>query len=187
MIQLIQSVAFFIRNLKPEFKFRIVSSYILITVILLLFVLSACRNTDNDTLEQSKSAAIQDSVRTAAVKIEKDISSEGPKAWLKHFDHSSRFFMVSDGKLVFPNYDSAAVFVNNFAEHIRSIQLKWSNINIQPLTGNLAVMGADFNEAITDTSGRQMPVHGYCTALFEHQNTGWKLRNLHWSTGGMSL
>lgn len=64
---------------------------------------------------------------------------------------------------------------------VRSIQLIWSDLNVDPITINLAFMRASFHEVITDTLGHQMPVEGYFTGLAEHNSTGWQLRNLHWS------
>jgi hypothetical protein len=133
-------------------------------------------------MDQEKAAGIRDSVQHMAVIIAHDVSQEGPKAWLRHFSHSPEFFMANDGKLVFPNYDSAAVFVQKYATGVRSIQLIWSDLNVEPLTLNLAEMRANYHEVITDTSSRQIYADGYFTGLFQRDSTEWKLRSLHWSS-----
>jgi hypothetical protein len=131
-----------------------------------------------------QASCVQDSVRKMATAIVADVTRDGPKAWLHYFTQSPGFFMASGGKLVFPNYDSAAAFVNNFAAGVRSIQLIWSDLNVDPLTQNFAVIRASFHEVITNTSGSIMPVRGYFTGLAEHTSAGWLLRNLHWSIIG---
>jgi len=152
--------------------------------IFLLIILSSCQTKVLNSLEDKQAANIKDSVKQMASIIAGDISRDGPKAWLKHFAKSPQFFMASEGKLVFPNNDSAEVFVKNFAKSVSSIHLNWTGINVDPITINLAVMRAYFHEVITDTSGHQMPAEGYFTGLAEYTPEGWKLRNLHWSLAG---
>jgi len=94
---------------------------------------------------------VKDNVQFMAVSITKDISHEGPIAWLGYFENTPDFFMVSDGQLVFPNIDSATNFINNtLIKVMPRIQLRWNNVRIDPLTINLASISAVFHEDITD-------------------------------------
>ena len=52
-------------------------------------------------------------VQLMAETIAKNVSAEGPTAWLNGFENTPDFFMASDGQLAFPNYDSATDFINN--------------------------------------------------------------------------
>ncbi len=156
----------------------------MVVSILLVFVFPACQLRVSNSLTEKQAISVQDSVRVMAAAIERDVTRDGPKAWLRYFARSPQFFMASEGKLVFPNNDSAAAFVQVFAALVRSIQLKWSGLDIDPLSPDLAVMRASFHEIITDTSGHQMPQEGYFTAVVEHNSIGWQLRNLHWSLVG---
>jgi len=166
-------------GLKYRYTFLTVCTSIFIVPF--LFNLSSCGMEEQDSLNQTQVASVQGSVSILAANIAHDISQEGPNAWLRYFDKSPDFFMASGGKLVFPDYDSAAVFVHNFAKGVRSIQLTWNGLNVDPLTINFAIIRASFHETITDTSGGQTPVDGYFTSLAVRSPEGWRLRNLHWS------
>ena len=127
-------------------------------------------------------AAIRDSVQIMTQSISKDISLEGPGAWLKYFENTADFFMASEGRLVFPNNDSAANFIKNtLVKTIRKIDLRWNNLRIDPLSSKLAGISADFHEDITDNTGKKIAEDGYFTGIAEQTPQGWKLRNAHWS------
>jgi hypothetical protein len=115
--------------------------------------------------------------------IAKNISHEGPVAWLRYFENSPGFFMASDGQLVFPNIDTAKNFINNILiKAMPEIQLRWSNIRIDPLAINLASISAVYHEDISDSTGNMTPHDGYFTAIAHQTAQGWKLRNAHWSS-----
>jgi hypothetical protein len=153
------------------------------TIILLtLIALTVSCSSNLETFSPQKKKAVEDSVLIMAEKIAKDVSKEGPVAWLRYFENSSDFFMASNGQLVFANYDSAKNIVNNtLVKSIAKIELRWSNIRIDPLTSGLAGMAANFHEDITDANGSKVPADGYFTAIAEQTSRGWKLRNAHWS------
>ncbi len=126
--------------------------------------------------------AVQDSVRQMADLIARDVSSEGPVAWLKYFENSPDFFMASAGQLVFPSKDSAISYVKNkLVTTIKKIDLRWNNLRIDPLTPRLAGISADFHEDIMGFDDRKMPVDGYFTGIAKQTSEGWQLRNAHWS------
>jgi hypothetical protein len=117
-----------------------------------------------------------------AESIEKNVSQQGPVAWLRYFENTPDFFMASGGQLVFPNIDTATNFINTILiKSISKIELHWSNIRIDPLTPDLAGISAAFHEDITDAAGKKTPQDGYFTAIVHHTTQGWKLRNAHWS------
>ena len=177
-----QRYMLYLRNCQSQLYNKLITVSSFLGMVLMFLTLSSCQKTELNNMDQEQAAGIKDSVQHMAAIIELDVSQEGPKAWLRHFSHSPEFFMASEGKLVFPNNDSATAFVNRFATQVRSIQLSWSDLNVEPLTISLAVMRASFHEIITDTSGHQMHAEGYFTGLAEHNALGWQLRNLHWST-----
>jgi hypothetical protein len=151
--------------------------------IVMSFVLSACQSkTESSSKDQLE--PIGDSVRVFAATVAHDVTFEGPKAWLRFFSRSSQFFMASEGKLVFPTIDSATVFVDSLAVWIRSIQLSWENISVDPLTSQFAVFRSSFHDLVTDRSGRRTAQDGYFTATVERTGVGWQFRNLHWSIVG---
>jgi hypothetical protein len=114
--------------------------------------------------------------------IAKDVSHDGPIAWLQYFENTPNFFMAADGRLAFSNNDSAAQFIkNSLVKSVSKIELHWNNIRIDPLSGKLAGIGAEYHEDITYDTGKRLPYDGYFTALAEQTPQGWKLRNAHWS------
>jgi hypothetical protein len=147
----------------------------------LLMVIVSC-NEKKDTLTPGQIADVKDSVQIMAQSIAKDISQQGPKAWLQYFEDAPDFFMASEGKLVFPNIDTAKNIINTkLITIISKIELHWSDVRIHPLTASLAGMAATFHEDITDVSGKTTPHDGYFTGLAHQTPQGWKLLNAHWS------
>ena len=113
--------------------------------------------------------------------IAKDVTREGPVAWLRYFENTPGFFMASGGNLAFPDNDSATNFIkNDLVKIISKIELRWSNIRIDPLTPAFANVAANFHEDITDSTGKKM-TDGYFTGVAERAPQGWQLRNAHWS------
>jgi hypothetical protein len=105
-----------------------------------------------------------------------------PAAWLNYFEESPDFFMVSDGQLAFKDYQSGKLFIENtLIKNILKINLQWNYLRIDPLTSELASMGGNFHEDLTDSSGKIIQSDGYLTAVAKLTNRGWKIRNLHWS------
>lgn len=142
--------------------------------------INSCSNTATPASNELSFA--KDSVQLMVESIAKDISEEGPAGWLRYFENSPDFFMVSDGQMVFPNIDTAASFINhNLIRMITKIQLRWSNIRIDPLTSSLASISAGYHEDITDASGTITPHDGYFTGIAHKTSHGWKLHNAHWS------
>ena len=155
--------------------------YIVLIALSYCFIAS-CNTNNAATLAGTQVSAVKDSATNLMNSIAKDISHDGPIAWLKYFEKSPGFFMASDGQIAFANNDSATAFVQNvLVKNIKQIQLQWSNIRIDALTPTLASIGASFHEELTDFSSKVMPFNGYFTALAEQTSTGWQLRNLHWS------
>jgi hypothetical protein len=132
--------------------------------------------------EASWAASVDLEVRALAAAIAADLAREGPEAWLRHFDEGPSFFMASDGVAKFPSYDSMREFVLRFDPGISAMELSWSDVRVEALTPTLASLGAAYRESITYTSGKEVRFGGYFTGLAARTQTGWKLRNAHWSS-----
>ena len=139
-------------------------------------------NSRKDTLTAQQLLEVKKDVQKLMDMTAKDISTDGPTAWLNYFENTPDFFMVSDGQLVFPNYDSATSFIQNtLVKQIKTVELKWSDVRIDPLTDRLAVVAATWNEDLTDFAGNTITPRGYFTAVAERTSQQWKFRNAHWS------
>ncbi len=146
---------------------------------LLLLPILAC---ERPSLDASHAAAIRDSVRIMAEAIAQDLRAGGPNAWLPYFDPDPAFSMASDGRLVFPDIDSARAFVGAFAPGIARMELAWTDLRVNPVGPGLATMAAEYREVLEDTTGGERHLAGYFTALAVHTRAGWRLRHMHWSS-----
>ncbi len=137
----------------------------------------ACNYAGSPNLPKEKKDA-----RSFMNSIATEVSTKGPSAWLFIFENNPDFFMASDGKLVFENYDSAKNFINNFLiKNITKISLQWNHANVQFLTDSFTQLRAGFHEDITNAKDSISRYDGYFTALAHYTNEGWKIRNVHWS------
>ena len=139
---------------------------------------------NNPKAVRGMAAPVQESVRAMADSIAGDLSARGPAAWLHYFNRSPQFFMASDGKLVFPNNDSADAFVQRFATQVKKIRLTWTGVRVDSLRPDLALMAAEFQEVFTNADGSPLSVSGYFSGLAEATPSGWRLRDAHWSIAG---
>ncbi|HXB45029.1 MAG TPA: hypothetical protein VNV85_13265 [Puia sp.] len=150
---------------------------------ILFTVLAFSCSTNTESLTSDEFSRVQDSVRMMLTSVSQNVSQNGPVAWLGYFENEPSFYMASQGELVFPNHDSAKVFIDSVLVKIMpKIKLQWSNISIDPISPNWADARAYYHEEIRDPSGKTNPENGYFTALVHRRKEGWKLRNAHWST-----
>jgi hypothetical protein len=134
-------------------------------------------------LSEKDNAVIRDSVLQLMTGIAQDLSANGPAVWLNYFDDAPGFFMVSDGDLDFPDYNTAKRFVlDTLVKNIPKITLSWSMARVDPLSRHVAAIVAGFHEVLTTATGENLPVDGYFSGTAVHTAHGWKLLNLHWST-----
>lgn len=128
------------------------------------------------------SAHVKEDVSKMAANMAQDISKKGPAAWLDYFENTPGFFMASQGQLVFTDYQSAQSFIlNTLDKEISKISLRWNNLRVDPLASDLALIGGDFHEDLSNISGKIISIDGYFTGMASLSNNRWKLRNLHWS------
>jgi hypothetical protein len=92
--------------------FRSVSGFTIAFALVLL--LPSCQKSRVDLLDRSQAAVVEDSVLAMAANVARDIGKEGPRAWLSYFARSPQFFMATEGKLDFPNIDSALILPHRF-------------------------------------------------------------------------
>src|SRR5580704_19184367 len=147
-----------------------------ILVPLIVFAISCSNKTES--LNAKQASEIQDSVQLMFESIARNVSREGSVAWLRYFENSPDFFMTAVGQLMFPNIDTATNFINNVVVKIMpKIELRWSNMRIDPLAHKLAGISAIYHEDITDPAGNMAPHDGYFTGIAHQNPDGWKLQN----------
>ena len=111
-----------------------------------------------------------------------DLVASGPAGWLLHFEESERFYMGSDGSLVFPDYDSAAAYVGVLAETLDVIELDLLSPRVDVLSDSLASVVSPYHESITRHDGSAISFGGLVSMLIVRHSGTWKIRNLHWSS-----
>ena len=132
-------------------------------------------------LGPERAAAVESEVRKFAATVAHDVTQEGPVAWQKHFANNPAFFMASEGRLQFPDSASAITGIQQLTRAIKHIELQWEDIRVDPLTAELAQMGATWHEVAEDATGKRVEDNGYFTGLAELRNGHWQFRNAHWS------
>ena len=141
----------------------------------------ACMSCSRADTPAARSESTVQGVSAMASAIARDLHSEGPNAWLRYFGRSPGFFMASDGTIAFANNDSADVFVHALAKSMRRIELQWGALRIDSLAPRVAQLAAPFDEVLTDTAGHDAKFSGYFTGVAVRGDSGWTLRNAHWS------
>ena len=149
----------------------------------LIVLVAGCgsQRDESRALTEGRAAAVDREVKEFAAIVAHDVTQDGPAAWLKHFSEGPTFFMAVDGKLQFPDSASAAAGIQKVAQVMKHIELKWSDVRVDPLTPELAGMGAGWNEVIDMADGKRVSSGGYFTGIAERRNGRWQFRNAHWS------
>jgi hypothetical protein len=166
---------------KKKMKASKVGYKYFVLLVFIFFFINSCSN-NIETFTAKERSIVKDNVKLMTDSIAITISHEGPIAWLKYFENTPDFFMVSDGQLVFPNIDTAKYFINNIlVTKMPKLELRWRDVRIDPLTKEFANVAAFYHEDIPDSGGKKIPYDGYFTAIAHRTSLGWKLHNAHWS------
>ena len=161
-------------------------------LLFLMMALAGClaqRNPTNhsDAFSPPDKVAVETSVRQFMGNVAQQVTNEGPTAWGRVFQGSPNFFMAVDGSVEFPTGEAAAQAIPGLAQIIKRIELHWQpDLRVDPLASNLAIVGASWDETITDNQAQQIKHAGYFTAVVERQNGQWQFRDVHWSTARSS-
>ena len=90
--------------------------------------------------------------------------------------------MASEGLLVFPNSQAASQGIDILARTVKHIDLRWGDdLRVDPLTPNLAAVGASYHETRDDTEGHHVDETGFFTGVAENRTGQWQFRDAHWS------
>ncbi len=134
------------------------------------------------SLTEAQAKQITEGVRRFARTVAHDVTTEGPKAWRRHFQDTPSFFMASEGRLVFPNSEAATTAIDELASTIKNIELRWGHdLRVDPLAPNLATLATEYHETRVSTAGRRVEEEGYFTGTVEYRSGRWQFRNAHWS------
>lgn len=159
--------------------------FFLVAKVAVLFLMGSTLNAGDQSARGSSisdAAAVTRAVQEFMAAVARDISAQGPHAWLKYFSQERAFFMASNGQLVFESGEAAEQGIRALEQTIEHISLQWGqNLHVDPLNDSLAQVGVPFHETLLEKTGKQISVDGYFTGLAERNSIGWHFRNAHWS------
>jgi len=109
------------------------------------------------------------------------LAAQGPLGWARVFEAGPSFSMATEGQLVFPSRAVADSALADYATRFRAMELTWQGLEVEPAAPGVVSVRSGFDETITDTGGAVLRFRGYLTALATRGDSGWRLRQLHWS------
>lgn len=148
----------------------------------LLFALASCAAAGWQPPRAAEAARVQVEVAQAMTEIAADLGARGQIAWLDHFAPEPGFFMAADGALQFRDLPAAQQFLSTFAPSIAKTDLLWSELRVEPLGSDLAMVSAKYAETLVPREGARLAFGGWFTAVFWRTSSGWKIGHCHWSS-----
>jgi hypothetical protein len=141
------------------------------------------RSREWQVMAPERATAVEQSVRAFVATVAHDVTQEGPIAWNKHFQDTPAFFMAVNGQMAFPSGAAAKQGMPHVAQLIKRIDLKWGDdLRVDPLSPELAMVGASWREVQTDPAGHSIEETGYFTGLAQSRDGRWQFRDAHWSS-----
>jgi hypothetical protein len=129
-----------------------------------------------------RAAKVEDSVRAYMRTVAQDVTKDGPTAWRKHFADSPGFFVAVNGQMAIPTRAAAMATIQDRAHSLKRIDLQWGqDLRVDPLTQDLAVIATSYREVRVSMSGDTVDENGFFTAVVEHHDENWRIRDAHWS------
>jgi hypothetical protein len=143
----------------------------------------AAAGSGTQQITAAEATRVDGSVRIFMGLVAREVTHDGPVAWRKYFADSPAFFMVNDGQMAFAHRAEATKGILDFAATIRSMRLEWgSDLRVDPLTPDFAVVAASFFEEQNFLDGKTVRERGYFTGVAELRDGRWQLRDAHWSS-----
>jgi hypothetical protein len=142
--------------------------------ILMLLLANSCQQS-NTSLSDEQHKSLSDTIRQTLNNYYTDIKREGLTAEFRYLDSSSEFFWVPPGYQSSISYDSVISIFKTNAPLFKSIDISWEELQINPLTKELAVYTGKLRSISIDTSGKVFDSKLVETGLLIRRNGGWKL------------
>jgi hypothetical protein len=97
---------------------------------------------------------------------------------IEFWDSSSELMYAENGKF-FPNRDTIYSFIKSFYQSAKSIEIKWEQRVVIPLSINAASMSGYFHVKAVFKSGDTFEANSMFTGVFVKKNTKWVLIHGH--------
>jgi hypothetical protein len=151
-------------------------------VFLGIVILSGSHAGSSQSVTAARAATVEQDVRQLMQSVARDVTQQGPLAWLKYFEAGPSFFMAVNGQMAFADGSAASEGTQSFSRTIQHIELHWGDLRVDAITSEFAVVGAPWREISVDRAGRRIEDAGFFTALAEFRDGRWQFRNAHWSS-----
>jgi hypothetical protein len=152
------------------------------SIFLSIAVFTGCNARQSQSTTNADAAIVEQDVRQLMQFVARDVTEQGPLAWLKYFESGPSFFMGVNGQMAFANGAAAIDGTQSFARTIQHIELQWGDLRVDPLTSEFAIVAAPWREIRVDLAGHRLEDAGFFTALAEFRDGRWQFRDAHWSS-----
>jgi len=143
--------------------------------LFLFMALVSCQR--ESQLTDSQRDEIIDGVKKMAIQFFVDSDAKNIDAVLNHLDNSKKFFWVFPPDPTHISRDDLASALKAEIETDNSVKSTWDNIQIEPLTANLAYYQGSFRQVVTEPSGDVSEFFGIESAVIILREDGWKFLN----------
>jgi hypothetical protein len=152
------------------------------SIFLSIAVFTGCNARQSQSITSAHAVVVEQDVRQLMQSVARDVTQQGPLAWLKYFETGPSFFMGVNGQMAFSNAGAATHGTQSFARTIQHIELHWGDLRVDPLTSEFAIVAAPWREIRVDLNGHRLEDTGFFTALAEFRDGRWQFRDAHWSS-----
>lgn len=129
----------------------------------------------NTELTSSDKAQIIDEVKQTLNNYYDDIRKSGLEAEFSYLDNSEDFFWVPPGYTKPASYEEIVTAIKGNAARFRKVDNAFENLQVIPLTKDLATYSGKLHSVMTDTAGQTMQASLVETGLMIRRQDGWKL------------
>ncbi|MEM9719940.1 MAG: nuclear transport factor 2 family protein, partial [Bacteroidota bacterium] len=145
---------------------------VLSTVLVIGFALSSCSPPSVDAWDKTQ---VEREVREMLDAYFTDIQQSGLTAEFAYLDSTEDFFWVPPGYDSALDYDSVRTILEYNASSLQEISYAWNDLQIHPLSRDIATYTGIVLGEISDTSGMKSNVHMLESGTVIRRDDGWKI------------
>lgn len=141
-------------------------------IVLVVMAFVSCQS---HSFSKEEKRAVKDTVFAVLSRYYEDINRDGLNAEFNYLDSSADFHWRPPGSTEPILYDSVAKFIRAAAPFYKYIDIKWSRLDIDPISPDTAAYEGELVSAITDTAGRVTNTILVEKGRVIKRKDGWKL------------
>jgi hypothetical protein len=141
-------------------------------IIILCFLIASC---GEETKQEFNKEVVALEMRQMMVDYHSAINKNGLLAEFDYLDSSAQFFWIPPGYTSALSYDSVRTIITANAKALRSVDFKWSTLEVIPLSGNIGTYQGIVKGKTVDTSNSSLEFSILESGTLIKRNEGWKL------------